>query len=453
MNNFTQILLEVNNIYEEKLSMNDLNKFIDNTIKIMPIPVKEVLFFIKKYELLDGKIINNIVHANKQMLKNIANDINIPEELMEKFWKSLKDLKNNIKLLPHFLTPIERDSLIKRKINISDITIDLDSAQGRNEVVKMYMPIVYKIVNQYVGKSKLNRSDLISAALTAFVNAMDEWDRNKGQLFKSYLSYRIQQQILNDINKYGHTLSGTNWYITKKYGSELLDAVSMDSLSKDENGEFKQDRLVALGVEDNEPLDRDEEKQWEQVFSILERKFKQRDIDIFYRYFGLAGRKREKSKDIAKEFGMSEGNIRNSIINKILLFLKSDNKALELLSNLQDLYNEGLMIELIWQNNIFEYLANDDVYILLEEINRWNNKDVFKNSLSKSLNLVKEKDIILNILKSDFEELDQNFKKYKKDIIIFLSNMYPTESMTKKTDVTLLEYMEELQIIYKKYYK
>ena len=31
--------------------------------------------------------------------------------------------------------------------------------------------------------------------------------------------------------------------------------------------------------------------------------------------------------------------------------------------------------------------------------------------------------------------------------------MYPTESFTKKTDVTLLEYMSELSELYKKYVK
>ena len=42
-------------------------------------------------------------------------------------------------------------------------------------------------------------------------------------------------------------------------------------------------------------------------------------------------------------------------------------------------------------------------------------------------------------------------KKYKKEIMRFLSSMYPTENMSKKTDVDIIEYMVELQEIYKKY--
>ena len=36
-------------------------------------------------------------------------------------------------------------------------------------------------------------------------------------------------------------------------------------------------------------------------------------------------------------------------------------------------------------------------------------------------------------------------------IIEFLSHMYPTESMTKKSDVSLLDYMSEIQDYYQEY--
>lgn len=453
MNNFTQILLEVKNTFEDNISLNDLNAFIKETDKFLPVLVKNALYFIKKYEILDGKIINNILNSPKGSLKSISKKINMPIDTLEEFWKILKDLKNNIKLLPHFLTSQERYAFMNGKIKIDDLTIDLNTAQGRNDVVNMYMPTVHKIINQYVGKSRLSRNDLMSAALEAFANAINDWDRSKGQLFKTYLSYRVQQQILNDIDKHGHSLSGTNWYAAKKYGNEVLDAISIDGMSRDENGEFKQDRLAVLGMDDEKDISKNEEKQWKQVFSILERKFKQRDLDIFYRYFGLNGYKREKSKDIAKSYGMSEGNIRNSVINKIIAFLKKDKDSLELLSNLNESYNINIMIELFGSDKqyIIEKLIEDDIYILLEEINRWNNKDIFIKALENAL--PKNNDIILTILKGGFDDIDNNLKKYKKEIINFLNNMYPTEVMSKKSDVSIIEYMSEMQTMYKKYYK
>ena len=450
---FTDILNESKQDYNGTVTLDELTDYINKTNKILPNIVRDALYLVKKYKILNADDINTILNASKGSIKSLAKKFNITEFEMEELWEIFKDLKSNIKLFPHFLTAFEQKSLIKGTAKVEDLIIDLDTAQGRNDVIKMYVPIVNKIVNQYVGKSKLTRSDLMSAAMEGFAKAMDQWDRSKNQLFKTYLSYRVQQQILNDIDEYGHSLSGTNWYATTKYGSEMLDAVSIDGLSKNDDDEIKQDRLAALGYNDDERDEATDVEQWKKVFNILEKKFKQRDLDIFYRYFGLNGYKREKSKDIAKMYGMSEGNIRNSVINKMIAFLKKDKGALELLMDLKESYNESLMIELFRcdKETILERLSNDDIYILLEEITKWNNKDVFKRALNASL--PSNNDIILDILNGGFEEIDSNVKKYRKDIIYFLNNMYPTENFIRKTDVDIIEYMMELQEIYKKYKK
>ena len=450
---FTDILNESKQVYNGTVTLDELTDYINKTNKILPNIVRDALYLVKKYKILNADDINTILNASKGSIKSLAKKFNITEFEMEELWGIFKDLKSNIKLFPHFLTAFEQKSLIKGTAKVEDLIIDLDTAQGRNDVIKMYVPIVNKIVNQYVGKSKLTRSDLMSAAMEGFAKAMDQWDRSKNQLFKTYLSYRVQQQILNDIDEYGHSLSGTNWYATTKYGSEMLDAVSIDGLSKNDDDEIKQDRLAALGYNDDERDEATDVEQWKKVFNILEKKFKQRDLDIFYRYFGLNGYKREKSKDIAKMYGMSEGNIRNSVINKMIAFLKKDKGALELLMDLKESYNESLMIELFRcdKETILERLSNDDIYILLEEITKWNNKDVFKRALNASL--PSNNNIILDILNGGFEEIDNNVKKYRKDIIYFLNNMYPTENFIRKTDVDIIEYMMELQEIYKKYKK
>lgn len=450
---FTDILNESKQDYNGTVTLDELTDYINKTNKILPNIVRDALYLVKKYEILSADDINTILNSSKGSIKSLAKKFNIDEIEMEELWEMFKDLKSNIKLFPHFLTAFEQKALIKGTARVEDLIIDFDTAQGRNDIIKMYTPIVNKIVNQYVGKSKLTRSDLMSAAMEGFAKAMDQWDRSKNQLFKTYLSYRVQQQILNDIDEHGHSLSGTNWYATSKYGSKMLDAISVDGLSRNDDDEIKQDRLAALGYSDDERNEEADVEQWKKVFNILEKKFKQRDLDIFYRYFGLNGYKREKSKDIAKMYGMSEGNIRNSVINKMIAFLKKDKGALELLMDLRESYDESLMIELFGcdKETILERLSNDDIYILLEEITRWNNKDVFKRALNASL--PSNNDIILDILNGGFEEVDNNIKKYRKDIITFLNNMYPTENFIRKTDVDLIEYMMELQEIYKKYKK
>lgn len=451
---FTDIINESKkHEYNGAVTIKELEDYINKTNRILPNIVRDALYLVKKYEILKAEDINIILNTNKSGLNLLAKKFNMDVISMEELWTLLKDLKSNIKLFPHFLTPYEQKAFIRGTAKIEDLTIDLSSAQGQNDVIKMYMPLVNKIVNQYVGKSKLNRSDLMSAAMMGFANSINDWDRSNNQLFKTYLSYRVQQRILNDIDQFSHTLSAGKsipWHLNKKEGPHPLDAMSIDRMPRDSEGDIKQDRLAILGY-DQETKKEPDANLIKEIFNILEKKFKQRDLDIFYRYFGLNGYKKEKSKDIAKMYGMSEGNIRNSVINKILAFLKKDPNAMEILVSLMDSYNESLMIELFGcdKDTILERLINDDIYILLEDITKWTNKDVFKRALDNALNGNDDK--ILNILNGGFEDIDSNLKKYKKEIMRFLSSMYPTENMSKKTDVDIIEYMVELQEIYKKY--
>lgn len=454
VNTFSNILFEAKSNYGfEILRPDDLVRYMQKVGKKLPKLVQDALYLTHKYNLLDPAIIDDIRLVSKSSVRTFASLYNIPINEAEDLWDIFKSLKINYKLLPQYQSPAEREGLEKGRLQPSDITIDLDTPAGKNAVIKMYMPVVYKIVNQYVGKSNFSKQELISSALEGFALAMNTWkhDRGDGQksvAFKTMAAYKIQQQILNDINKYSHTLSGGNSYNTRN-GSSHLDAFSLDRmLGVDDNGDFKQDHLKALGMTDQEPP-KDSDKLWNNIYQILDKQFKQKDLDIFYRFFGLHGYKREKSKDIAKSLGMSEGNIRNSYINKIIKFLKSDPRTSEILADIQTVYNESLMCELFerTREEIMEFLINDDMFILLEDINRWNNPKVLNNAIQNVYKKMPKDDIntIQALLDGGFELLDNNFKKNKKLIIYFLNNLYPTENMSYKTDVSLLDYMMEIQ--------
>ena len=105
------------------------------------------------------------------------------------------------------------------------------------------------------------------------------------------------------------------------------------------------------------------------------------------------------------------------------------------------------------RDEMMETMVSDDIYILLEEVNRWANAGLFKDTLDNALSALNDMDAkyIKSTLDNDFEFLDGSFKKHKKIIILFLSEMYPTESMSRKTDVSLLDYMMEIQDAYKKH--
>ena len=459
MRNFTQYILEVSKKLElQVLTSKDIDDYIKAVSKTVSKDIQNLLFLTQKYSLFATEQLENIRVLGKSELSKASKELNIPQSELEDIWNILSKMKDNeLRVLPQYLSAKEREGILQKKLRVSDMTIDLTSDKGKRDVIKMYTPLIYKIVNQFQGKSKLTRAELISAAMVGFNDAINKWDpeAEKAVPFKTYASYSVRQQILNDINEYSHTVSGTSWYAAElaKQGKIKLDGISIDH-SINDDGDFSNDRLAELGVEDR---DVDDSKQWEKVFKAIEDRFKVRDVDIFYRYFGLNGRKKEKSKDIAKSYGMSEGNIRNSVINKILIFLRNDKDLLEVLRDLQDIYNEGLMIELIHldREQIIESLINDDTFILLEEINRWTRKNVFIDAVEDAISLFKETDkkVIRDILSGDFDILDISYKKDKKIIVAFLSNIYPTESFTRKSDVDIISRMVELQEAWNKFNK
>lgn len=454
MNNFTDIVFKARkNFDSESLLSSEITNFLNKVNKVIPSIVKDAIHLTQKYNLMDRQSIEEIKNASKGSLKKLAEKYKMTLEEIEDMWKLLKELKNNIKLLPQYMSPQEREMLELGKLSMSDLTIDLTSTQGRNAAAKIYMPMVYKIVGQYVGKSSLSKTELISAATLGLTSAMNDWDQSTGIPFKTYAGNRIRQQILNDINEYSHALSGFNDYALKQGYS--ADAISLDNLLAGDD-DMNQDHLAALGFMDDEYSELDEKKM-KPLFDLLEKNFSTRDIDIFYRYFTLKGNKKEKSKDIAKSYGMSEGNIRNGIINKIIKFLRTNKEATSILRQLQESYNISMMVGLVGmdRNTILETLINDDIFILLEELNQWSDKELFKATIENALVRLPKSDskYIMDVLEKGFDYLDSTFKKYKKVIILFLNEVYPTEPMTKKTDVSLLEYMMDIHDAYQKHKK
>lgn len=463
MNNFTDFskIISINeakkSVSNTIMTVDEINEYIQKVSKKIPTQVANVVYLTAKYGLCDQKSIDDIRNASKSQLDKLSFRFNISEIELEDLWKSLKELKSNLRLLPQYQTPSERQSFMKGDLVMSDITIDLDTPTGRNAAAKMYMPMVHNIVNGFVGQSRLGKPELMSAALQGLTDAMNDWRKNGDEsaiAFKKYAGQRVKQAILNDINTYSHTFT-TNWYAVKKMGSSMLDAISFDGLPKNADGEIDQSKLSYMGTEDpNYNLTKSEEKNWSDLYKIIEGTFKQRDVDIFYRYFGLKDQQKEKAKDIARSMGMSPGNIK-PIIDKILKTLKKNSRAMDLLMDLQSTYNESLMFDLLGMDKetIIESIISDDMFILLEELTKWGNKDIYLNTLDGVLNELdrREAETIEDMLKNDFDHLDKRFKSEKKTIVKFLSMMYPTENFSRRTDVALLEYMDELSLLYKEY--
>lgn len=457
--NFTAINEASKRINNDVLTIDDIITYLDAVKKRIPEQVADIIYLTAKYELTSQKDIDDIKNANKGQLNKLAFKYNMSIDEITGLWESLKTLKANIRLLPQYQTPSERNAFMGGKIEMSDITIDLDTSTGRNVCAKQYMGMVHKIVNQHVGQCRLSKPEIMSAALQGFTDAMNDWRKNGDESaipFKTYAAYRVKQQILNDINAYSYSMK-TNWYGVKKMGSTMLSAISLDNAARDGEGEFKSDRLKALGTNDpNYNLSGTEEEHWGDLYKLIENTFKQRDVDVFYRYFGLKGYNKEKGKDIAKSIGVSPQLI-TGIVKEILNKLKNNPKAMEILMDLQSSYNESLMFDILSLDKemMIEAIISDDTFILLEELTKWSDKNVYINTITNAIEGLddKEKVSIKNILLGDFNYLDKVFKSNKKTIIKFLGLVNPTESYSRKTDVSILEYMEELSSLYKKYFK
>lgn len=473
MKNFTNFskIIAVNEatrlVSNDVMTIKEINDYLNKVGKKIPKQVADIVYLTAKYALTTQQSIDDIRDANKSQLNKLSFKHNIPISEIEDLWKSLKDLKTNLRLLPQYQTSSERSAFMAGKLIMSDITIDLETSAGRNDCAKLYTPLVHKIVNGFVGKCPLDKPELMSAGMLGFTYAMNTWRKpvknnpedteNKTVPFKTYAGYCVRNQILQDINNLGYVVK-TNQYGINKYGSSAFQAQSLDSFVINVDDEFKQDRLAILGIEDQKEIDaKSEDELMKDLYKFIDGKFKQRDIDIFYRYFGFNGYKKEKGKDIAKTFGIAPSTV-TAIVKWILSELKKDKKAMEILVNLQNIYNESLMLDImnLDRDMMIEAILSDDTFILLEELTKWSNRDVYINTLDEALALLEmtnknDAKEIVKMLSNGFDYLDKVFKANKKIIIKFLSGMYPTESFTKKTDVSLLEYMDELSNLYKKY--
>ncbi len=455
MKNFSQIVIDEAKLHEAHANatamlQSEITNYIRKVNRVMPQNIKDIVAISQRLNLTSADQLDKIRNANKSQFAKVAKELSISDAQVSELHELLKKAGKSIRMLPQYQTDKERAEILAGQASLSDMTIDLETPAGRNAVIKMYMPIVYKIADQYVGKSRLDRPSLIDAGTEGLVNAMNTWDREKGSSFRTFASYTIQHAILDEINAVGHTLSGTNWYAEETFGAAMLDAVSLDGFLGDNDDDFDQDHLKALGAADGAHDYEGEEKRWKEVYKMIEDKFSARDVDIFYRYFGLGPYygQRQKVKDIAKKFGMSDGNIQNSIISKILKFLRTNPKAASITGAIKDAYTESVALEhaLCGKGAIKEALYDDNVYMMLESITRWNDKKVLERAVLGACDKLDIEDakFILDCLTKGIDVFNAGLRKNRRMIVFFLSEVYPTENMSRKKDADLAEYMEEL---------
>lgn len=455
MKKFTEKIVERMDSFD--IMSKEIKDYTEKMSKKLPIGVQNVLYILNKHGIENREVIDDIKSGRKTSVDKISGEYNISLSELEDLKKQLRDLKSNIRLLPQYQTKSERERFIIGQLAMDDLTMDLDSIKGREAVAKQYSPIVFKIVRQFVGKSPLDKSELLSAGMEGLTYAMNtfrksdskeldnEGKKAKSVSFKSYVSWSVRNKILTDINNNSHTVKLGQYYYDKLSKSEegLPSFMSIDKTR--DNEDFDVDYFADLSTNDSGR--KDEDIKWEKIIKIISDKFSQRDVTIFLKSFGLGNYEKMRGNQIAKEFKITPPMI-TIVVKNIINFLKTDRMTRDILSDIADMYNESLVVELyqLDKHLIRETLLNDDIYLLLEELNKWADKDAFMMSISSVLNKfsIKEARFIYDVMRKGFDYLDSNYKMNKKLIVWFLSELYPTENITKMSDVNILELMNEL---------
>lgn len=438
--------------------------------KKLPESVNKVLYLLQKYNIGSREEVETIRDARVTDLAELSTKYNITSQSVKELQTGIKALGSSINLLPMFMTDTQRREIEDGKLAMDDLTMDLTTERGRQAVVKQYAPLVYKIVGQFIGKENLDKAELISAGMEGLTFAMnnyrkptpkseidneeerEEVEEARTSSFKSYAAYMIRFKILEDIYANSRTIRMS--YNDRKNAKSRGETTYLtQSIDKNADGEDNNiDHNDALSTTDTKRPE--EESRWKELFAALEKEFPKRDILVFLKYFGLDGEKQEKGKDIAKEFNLTPAMVTYIVTKKIIPFMKKDPGMMDILSELIDMYSESLICNCQYKSaqEIHEMFLADDVYLMLEEVNKWRNKEAFNIAYENAKEQTQGHSIDTLCSKSN-EEIEESFRTNAKLIKEFLSTLYPTESFTRKSDMYVVERFEEVATIYKNFNK
>ena len=449
MKSFTQQILESNKRFNV-LTNKDMEEYSSKLSKDLPEDVRKMINLLIKYNINDESILNRIRHGSVTDLKSVSREIGIGQDNLDSMKKDLDKLGEDIKMLPLLINDEDRASLMSGDKNIEDITLDLESTRGRDRIVKQYSKLATSIAAKYRGKCGLDWNSLVSAANMGLVKAMNDYkrpvhsdmedDKMKKLSFKQYAGYRIKQQILNDINNYSRTVHVTQHGVRKAdEEGRTFTTVHID-WSEDGHGEGSlADKLDGLSV-DPVAGKAKENGQLEKIFDMIDKKFPDKTLSIFYSYFGLHGYKKMSGVEIAKQYGVSGAAI-SQRVKQVVTWLQENKQTRGLLQELLDIYSESLISGSY--KDLEEVLVEDKMFRFLEESWKYTSKEILINRIGDSLDNIPESEAILIekcILCGDVNFIDDQLDEHKSSMEIFLKNMYPVRD-ERWSDTGLIESM------------
>ena len=204
----------------------------------------------------------------------------------------------------------------------------------RELYAKQYTPLVYKIANQNKDKLPLTFEDLIGFGFEGLTNAMNSYKEGGSQTFLQYAAYQIYYAMTNGANNEGHIVKFSSYQQEKarKEGrSTYIYQPILATTGPDGETKFNipEPSVNPQGITVQVALSHLE------VF--VSEHFTQRDADVFFSTFGLAGREEVSRVEIAKRYKVSSAAI-TYVNQRIIKTIKADEVLREELEDL--LYGE-----------------------------------------------------------------------------------------------------------------
>lgn len=214
------------------------------------------------------------------------------------------------------------------------------TSQERNELVKQYEKLINKITAQFNQRGLMSWDDIKSMAYEGFVIAINTYDSDKSKMtFTQFAAFAIRNNILTSIDNELRTVK-MSAYAQKKAnesGETLFNSVSMSALtgSYGDGTTGKGDERISKEYKYGlyEGARWESGNAYEYLYYRLENAFSERDCQMFYMSFGLKDYEDMKGKEVAKQFGVSEGLVSQKV-KKVINFIKNDGELREMMANL-----------------------------------------------------------------------------------------------------------------------
>lgn len=207
--------------------------------------------------------------------------------------------------------------------------------QQKNDLVAQYDCLINRITNQFYKKGLMPWDQLRSMALEGFALAINKYDPTRSNMsFTQYAGFAIRNNIFNCVDEELRTVKLSH-YAQKKTvekGGNLFNTVSLDS-GNSASDEDTHKHVNSYKMNAYTPAKFADGDVFEYLYSVLEENFSERDCKMFYMSFGLRGYDDTTGKAIAKEMGVSEGNV-SQRIKKVITFIRKDDSICEMLQNL-----------------------------------------------------------------------------------------------------------------------